>query len=548
MNFNLIYFIYISHSFIFFCYSFSQIKLLNNHLQPLVNVTIGDENLILIADVSFEGLLLMSKNSDFCKKNKISCFDDEKAGLKNEFCTCSNHPICLEGYQDVCSNCTYTQDIKKDYDVDMMFDASVYRLSLVEGNVNCSLNGLTVSESPVKLGVELATPKKPILFGHDQISPVGFLGLAGKEFSCRDHSSLFEEYMLSKNASLFALDFGGSPDKWIYNQGGSIGEKYDKGGSIGEIYDKGGSIDIGDIQNIYKNDTIIWSLKRPSFDDYNNGLYWLFIFNLKICKANVLQTDTSNWISVLDSGSACLGLPSWLYQRIVNSWISPHALMCPTYKDATKVHEQPGEDSLCRVKDGYLGKLPVITFELEEHDIEENTQETLELRLDDLVYYNDKKEAILCVAELPPVRSKSGRDEVLEAGVDPLRERIVFGSLVIRSFYTIIDKNKNKVGLIQKQNNALKDNKNVLETCRERMKCVGAQKYAENRNVCDDPPCSDWKFKKVDPITKQCIYAPWAITTGIILVAFVVVADICAHGFSLYLTMKARTAAVHAVM
>jgi hypothetical protein len=127
----------------------------------------------------------------------------------------------------------------------------------------------------------------------------------------------------------------------------------------------------------------------------------------------------------------------------------------------------------------------------------------LVLPLNRLVFNNgtgkaDGKE-FLCIVRA----DRDGESSAISA--DMSRDRIKFGSLAVAAFYTVLNPANHTVGLASRGSPAEGSDSLCLPSVSDQ--CSPMQSYFPPGNVCEDPPCGEYWFMRLDEASKECVWS-----------------------------------------
>lgn len=312
-------------------------------------------------------------------------------------------------------------------------------------------------------------------------------------------STLFQS--AKETRRMFTLDVRSS--KW--NEESSSGDYIHIGGLPSSIADK-----------------VLWSESQPFSENTLYG-HSLPMFGLKLCGVDLLSNYSSHWFGIVDTGAACLTLPSFLH-KMVMTWIP---------SECTKNATNP----FCLVpNDVDVDTLPPLKFKLSENG------DYLSIPLSTLTFQTDVKGV--------PRMAYCIRSELYKPEA---KVYISFGTMILESLAITFDVDLRKVGFSQQPLSLLHDRRLIPENsgsnntdaatdsqCAKKEYCKGDQTYYAPLNVCLDPPCEYFFFRKVDPNTKTCVYADGFEFILFIPVLVCVVSDFAMFRLRIRLTKKIR--------
>lgn len=482
-------------------------------MQPLIDIAIGGQWLKLVYDASSGNTAVFVKEANACVPDNFTpCYSFNASRRRGSVAICEENQKmdCDTGQGssylcDVPLKVDNLTEVKARVDV-LIIDGVQYNQKGVEAKDDVSLRlksdeaeSQTVSwpSMPVRLLVEsMVTPTVPNtslplrLFEETD----GILGASGPTLSCRNES-VWGQLLRRQRAKRLIIDFNAPPQALQARRDGN----------------KPSRIVFNDVDPSLHG-RLIWSQPKQTGDVYNSGMHEFLIYHPKVCDVDLLYNTSSNWLAVIDTSGPCLTLPSFLFDR----FRSRLPLKCP-FGD--------GEASLGRLcspdrgPDG-RGRLPNLYFHLE--DVQDPEPPQLVFPLERLVFNNGtdkvKGEELLCVARADGQAARTTADMMFA--------HIAMGSLAIAAFYTVVDLESGTVGLAPRGNSS----EGSDGMCAESVKCVSPmQTYYPPRNVCLDPPCSEYLFMRLDEKSKMCVWSGAVpVSFGLLLFALVVL-DFVSH-------------------
>jgi Eukaryotic aspartyl protease len=112
-----------------------------------------------------------------------------------------------------------------------------------------------------------------------------------------------------------------------------------------------------------------------------------------------------------------------------------------------------------------------------------------------------------------------------DAAAAPHTNNIVFGSLVLEQFYTVVDGERNRIGFSPLAGTVVSAS-SWAPFCDADPPCLGGQTYDARSGACQDPECSIYLLQTVDPLTKQCHVHRNVVIALIIVTALLVVEEL----------------------
>lgn len=164
---------------------------------------------------------------------------------------------------------------------------------------------------------------------------------------------------------------------------------------------------------------MVWSEKTPM----PNTLVPLHrVFDMRLCGAPIFGNYSSNWLTLVDTGSVCLSLPDELFLAIM-SWLPADCANPINGRCRVLPHAQAS-----------LASLPHITFRMSE------SSPQLALPVGSLVVGTGSS-MTFCIRS-------SGHPAVDPTILRPEDQKLTFGSLVVASLYTVIDSKTTRLGYV----------------------------------------------------------------------------------------------------
>lgn len=328
---------------------------------------------------------------------------------------------------------------------------------------------ISLPEAKVLILPKISTESESTLDGWAQSD--GVLGLSKFPASnCLDPSPDNSEYLPGgvENLSVFG--------ELLSNLPGIDGEKHKFALDLGDA-DYSSTLEIGD----YDREKLIrWGERYPA--SFPSG--WIFqAFDPRVCGASLLDNISSSWPAVVSTASACLGLPSEMYNSLM-SWVPVTGKSCAD-----------NGNIVCHFTNiTAASELPWLSFRMSERG------EQLYIPLSSLLIDDGPGgDQRLCVTRQGSIFGTSSAPFFL-----PLDQAYVtLGTLALRSLYVVVDVEKGKVGLAQKtisEASAEIGNK----SCETAAVCVGSEEFKESDNSCSAPYCHLYFFYHLDDETKTC--------------------------------------------
>lgn len=493
-------------------------------MQPLIEVSVGGQWLKLVFDASSGNTVVFVKEAHACNPDTTPptpCYSFDKANKSGTVSICDeNRKIDCDTGQGLRYPCNVPLHVDNLTDLpakddQLIIDGLQYNQKGVEGTDSVLLkvrDGSTSStipfpSSPIRLLVapmrvlNSEDDKKIVLPLFNQTS--GLFGASGPSLSCRN-GSIWGALLKSKNVRLIIFDW--YPPKKESNP--FWGNKRSR------VY----------FDNVDANyaQQLVWSQPKQSGDVFNDGMYEFLLYRPKVCGIDLLYNTSSNWLAVIDTSGPCLTLPSFLFDR----FRSRVPLTCP-FKQGERSYGQ-----LCSPDRGgkTKAKLPSLSFNLDDAQ-EQDLPLSRVLPLERLVFKSDADngEEKLCVARAD--------DDSARSTADMIFTHVAFGSLAVAAFYIVVNLENRSTGLASRG----KDSESSDDLCVESVQCTSPmQTYFPPRNLCEDPPCSDYIFMRLDEQSKMCLWSPVVPVCFVLLLVSLAVLDLLSHKLYKQAIQKAR--------
>jgi hypothetical protein len=484
-------------------------------MQPLIELSIGGQSVKLVFDASSGNTAVFVKETGACLPDTWTKCYSYNYSLKHDTVA-----VCQENGRLECDTGQGSKYLCKEPEVVRNISAKIVHarddLLVIDGlqyaqtgieakdSIDVTLTGssketVTWTQLPVRLLVRpMSTPqlqKGQICSGYKAPLPLfeetnGLFGASGPTLSCRNES-VWGQLLKKKQVKMIILDFSAPPQAMK-----------------GEAQDSEPSRVVFDEIKPSVKGQLVWSQPKQTGDVLNDGMHELLLYHPKVCGVDLLYNTSSNWLAVVDTSGPCLTLPSFFFDRL-RSRVS---LKCP-FKN--------GEAScgrLCSPDRGGDGskKLPSFSFQLQ--DSQQPSPTRITLPLERLVFKGEDGTEQLCVARAD--------DEASRNEADMMFAHISLGSLVVSAVYTVLNLQNHTVGLASKSDASEASE----ELCTASVQCVSAmQTYYPPRNVCIDPPCSEYFFMHLDETAKVCAWSPVVpVSFGLLLVALALL-DLLSH-------------------
>eukprot|EP00743_Colponemidia_sp_Colp-15_P004510 GILK01004864.1.p1 GENE.GILK01004864.1~~GILK01004864.1.p1 ORF type:complete len:509 (+),score=53.09 GILK01004864.1:47-1528(+) len=429
------------------------------HRQLVFNIGTPPQALPMLVDLGSSNLLVFNSNS--CFDSSSNCYD-ESASSSFSYCSC-NSGCATRNISNPLSTCSKYSNFYLDADV--LVDNKAYDAFDV-----VSVGGSSEWSQPIILSTNMVILRANLNSTVQFRRNGGVFGLGySNAFNNLTLSNMLQAYSTAPTQHIFGLNFT----------------------STGGTFDLGG-VATGVIPASQ------WSEKGTNFNSASYDMHTFNLFNLRLCGGNLLDGVSAFWTATFDSGSACLTLPSPLFDRVL-TWTNT---TCTSYMD-------------CYVplaSDGSVPVLPTLSFQLQ------SDGQAVSIPLSNLLLSNSTVDSRrICL-------QKSGSAGVSSALSTP----IVFGSLVMTNIYVAFHMLNKQIGMAS---NTVASN----QGCAAKPTCIGAQTYSASDNVCVDPPCTSYLFKEMDPSTGTCQMDPKFVAAAISLLVVFSLAELGSYIYSHHL-------------
>ena len=273
-----------------------------------------------------------------------------------------------------------------------------------------------------------------------------------------------------------------------------------------------------------------------------------------LCGASLLGAASVVWPALVDTTSACLGLPAFLFDHLF-SWLTVAECGCYSLPGNNNASSSSSSSSSgvgggcssssprCRVPAASVGRLPPLTFRVYQHAPQ------LQLPLEALLLPADADGALaLCIDRLPdpvlypaaaspspPPPPSSGWGgyhssywDDYDDDFEPMIPKIRLGTMVLEQFVTHLDMRRVggwRVGLEPKSESSMRLSESERAerreaSCAVKKSCVGLQTYVAASNRCAQPTCSAI-FQMLDEAEGVCRWHfPFKVGVAIIITMF----------------------------
>ncbi|CEM35009.1 unnamed protein product [Vitrella brassicaformis CCMP3155] len=532
--------------------------------QLLLPLTAAGQQVNLYLDSMGQGIRLFQYNTSACPLDKGGkpaagrvCFDPLKAENGTCWCKTQIHQKCIvdptrPSFKCACMNQTDEHSFQE---YPYSWDGVEYEEHRQEGTGSVSIDLPSAAPGSPSAVLHFAKEKAALKLINNRTQhqewPLfmgagdGLWGLSGRSLSCRNES-VFSDLLASVNATSFAFDVSitiptapadtrkdsHTRDHPIHSRR-RLNKRKKGAAALGGGGHKN-ELHIGGWTKKYG--PIAWSERKQTGGFMQDALPQFVLYHPSVCGADLLYNDSSNWVAAVDTGAECLGLPSFIWERLM-AWLP---VDCPDGKPpaqpAKKGERPPPQYPVWRYRDTHptlcsprkdARPLPVFQFRLSED--EEGPR--LNIPLESLVRWNaSSKREELCVSGEAPAYI-IGRP--LEYTTSPY---MTFGTYVLNNLYYVVNDANNTIGFAQKNLKAAGSD----AFCAMEASCLGSQTYYRPRNVCLDPTCSKWYFKTLDAHTKECRYFSSLPAMAVTILVLLACTDLWGHHLYKLALQKAR--------
>lgn len=264
-------------------------------------------------------------------------------------------------------------------------------------------------------------------------------------------------------------------------------------------------MDIGTIDSKYV-DAFEWAPRQiASFPQYHDFI----MYRVQFCDIDIMANLSMNWISRVDSASACLTLPGELYDNLL-SWLK---LSVPANATA----------SIADII--YSIKFPDLSFALSDEGTPLHISfNDLIVPSSDVINHPDAPELLIEHRTQDGITLQPSNFSLCllsgeYIGSYPQSSTptpIVLGSLALRSFYFGVDFDENnaRVGFANKKS----PESTQSSQCAAQTACYGAQFFNVYQNNCRNPDCRKYFFTELNTETYYCEYDYGSMVVGLLFI------------------------------
>jgi len=482
----------------------------NKDMLPLVRAEVAGQSVMLVFDTSTPSLAVFVRESGACvPAGDTPCYSQTVAFNQKTLKLCKdNERRCLGGADMFQCKAFMPESDVQGQKIFTLFEhlsanGLSFNESFLEGLDHVTLSGVALQDAPVRLIYRFeATDEKAAgagLYGHVS----GFLGAAGRELSCRK-TTVWGGLLARIQTKVVSLDFALPGRSWLDTTQSKV--VFDSTPGQSSVFPD-----------------LIWSEPKQLGDYLDAGRHEFLMYHIKVCNVDMLYNTSSNWLAVLLTGSPCLVLPPFLFDRLMTRI----PVTCP-FKSGERANGR-----LCRPNrsSGAKVTLPALSFRMNDtqglgsrSDLDSHNY----LPLERLVF-EEKNEELLCIARAD--------DEKFHLADMP-SAYIGLGALAVRALQVAIDLPGRRIGLANK-GDVFAESTNLY--CTPSINCSSAmQVYYPPSNVCLDPDCSKYMFMTLDNYTKTCIWNPSLRYILVIILVTLGVLDILGHKLYKSAMYKAR--------
>ena len=286
----------------------------------------------------------------------------------------------------------------------------------------------------------------------------------------------------------------------------------------------------GQYDNVpYRNQTMT-AYENEHLSIYNNkndGYYRFHLYNLNFCNISIASNISTSWPVLLDSGAACLMLPSQLFDNVI-AWLGDTI-------------SEFGKDVYI-LNTNTINHLPILSFQLKQKLNGHFINQKLYVPLSSLMYQRNK----WMPPELCILKSSAETSNTINGLTFMHSQKIVFGSMVMKNFFFGIDMSNGRIALsntkaamkIVHESNRL----NIVQ-CSKIETCIGQQTYFPPSNKCIAPNCNRFLFKAYNSVTSTCEWDSGIFAVFLIAIISIILVELnSAMGHRLFLRMTSATA------
>ena len=361
---------------------------------------------------------------------------------------------------------------------------------------------------------------------HDWTASEGLVGMSycsGSSSSCNlGEESSFQELVANATDSgssslIFGLDFRDDPSAVEFSTAAAqvtgSPEKYLPGSATTQYQS---SLQLGSVSPAF-NSSLKWLQQVDETPTYHQ----FFLENFQFCGAYPLGNYSTNWQVLVDTGAACLTLPSEIYDSF-EAWLDTSTIF-------TDLSKMPAFSFSLNIENGDTLYIPTSSLLINESAIlTESGAPRVKIAVD-----NNGTQPLamrLCVLRGDNVEWDDGD------WVDPAPS-IIIGSMALRGVYFAANYQNTSVGLANKLSKDYIDglgDLNVVQGCSKVAQCEGDQSYTPSKNKCKDPSCDKYFFVVFNADSKQCEYDLGAVQAGLFFILLFALLEIVSYFVSQY--------------
>ncbi|KAK2195403.1 Aspartic peptidase domain superfamily [Babesia duncani] len=405
------------------------------------DLQIGGQKLFLLISSTVHGIVLFQDGTSACD-NTGHCYIPDASKTAS---WCNNGDVCDVGKVDyVCKEIDDHDNVFPTTTTIMKVNSNVVILHTIEGNESVSILSSDTKQhfSFFKAPIKMVKP-----FSKDNEKTFfknasGLFGIVNSDMGCRNYS-IWQEILKPFNG-IYSIDIN------------DTGENQLKLG-----------LDPSD----YKR--IMWSEKVQTGGVYNNSLVEFSLYHLSLCDVEIFGKVSCYWEAIIDMNSEYLILPKIFWTSMMLHL--PIDRECMTYGASSR---------FCKIKPDINGPLPALEFKLSDNV----NGPRLTIPLEHLTIEKDGDRYLGILPDENKV------DRVGFSFVPTIK----IGYRVLPTFNIVVDTERHKVGFIPKKSGEYNNN-----SCTPKVTCRGDQVYEPALNLCIDPFCSVWLFKRLNRETRQ---------------------------------------------
>jgi len=479
----------------------------NSDNLPVVRAEVAGQPVMLVFDTATPNLAVFVSETGACLPEETSCYSQTKAMGKKSMRLCRDNERfwrCSGSEPFTCQDSMPLSDARRLLVDRKQANGIRFNESFLEGVDQVKLSSLgavSMDGAPIRLVYHFLAAN-PGATGTGLYKHAGGLfGAAGKELSCR-MTTIWSELLALFQTQVVSLDFTAPSAS----------------GTSRVVFDSTVAQ-----SSVFPN--LLWSEPKQLGDYLDAGRHEFLMYHLQVCNIDLLYNTSSNWLAVLTTGSPCLVLPPFLFDRLMTRI----PVTCPF-----KLGER-ADGRLCAPNRSSGSKitLPALSWRMNDtHGSKHDVKPHIHLPLERLVINQGGAEQ-LCISRAD--------DEQFNLA-DMVTSYIGLGSLVVSALNVAIDLPGRRIGLANKAFAAVES---TDSHCTPNVECSSSmQVYYPPSNVCLDPDCSKYMFMTLDDDAKVCIWNPSLRYVLVVILVTLAVLDVL--GYKLYKSAMYKARDPHA--